>query len=114
MTETTPRGVPTSALDLIDSATGKPFSHDRSQVDPEQAKPAGNGKAAKRRPLVSPELAAEAEKILHAIPGEPGPTHSRPEIRTLTMAQVPMQPVTWLVRPYFPMGMVTFIHGDPG
>jgi hypothetical protein len=26
MTETTPRGVPTSALDLIDSATGKKFS----------------------------------------------------------------------------------------
>ncbi len=59
----------------------------------------------------------EGEKILKTCPPLPadlGPPQSRPEIYTQTMDEIPEGRVEWLVQPWFPRGMITAIHGDPG
>ena len=66
---------------------------------------------------IDAELEAEAEEILARCPPltvDLGPPHSRPEIYTQRMDQIPEDRVEWLVKPWFPLGMITAIHGDPG
>ena len=48
---------------------------------------------------------------------EPGTVIALPDrtsIRTLPMSEVPEGQVDWLWKPFFPLGMMTFLHGDPG
>jgi len=86
-------GLPLSALDQIDAATGKPFSQERSGP----AKTNG-GPAARARKPHTPKKAVVADY----------------RVIERDLARVKPKAIDWLYPRYFPRGMVSCIHAAPG